>query len=137
MRLKGAIERVRFGQHPQLAAEATIEAINGRDWPRLRQLLTDDFFFLDGEGNRVEPADHFITSMQAMLVDAPDFALRVDDYEEAGHMVYMRGRTTSSDFRYRSHTMWRARVHGGRLQCLQNFRAHDTLRLVDFAGQPA
>ena len=123
-------------RHPRDTALATVEAVNRRDWEGLRALLADDFFYLDGEGNRIETAERFVTSMQGLLEDAPDFALEIDSVEEAGSMVYMHGGTVSEDFRFRSRSMWRAKIEHGRMQCLENFRFANAAQLAKYAPAP-
>ena len=52
-------------------------------------------------------------------------------------MVYMRGRTTSDDYRFRSRSMWRAKIAHGRMECLENFRATNAMRLSKYAPMEA
>jgi hypothetical protein len=122
MPLRDAIGWLGFGPHPRDTALASLAAVNRRDWAQLRALLADDFFYLDGEENRIESADRFIASLRCLVRDAPDFRVDIDSFEDAGRMVYMRGRTVSSDARFRSRSMWRTKVERGRLVCLENFR---------------
>jgi hypothetical protein len=123
-------------RHPRDTALATVDAVNRRDWDGLRALLDDDFFYLDGEGNRIETPDRFVTSLRGLVGDAPDFTLEIDSCEEAGHMVYMRGATVSEDFRFRSRSMWRAKVEHGRMRCLENFRFANATQLAKYAPAP-
>ena len=120
-------------RHPRDTALATVDAVNRRDWKQLRTLLAEDFFYVDGEANRIETPDRFVTSLRGLTSDAPDFTIDVDSFEDAGAMVYMRGRTMSEDFRFRSRSMWRAKVAHGRLSCLENFRVANAMRLSKYA----
>ena len=123
-------------RHPRDTALATVEAVNRRDWEGLRALLADDFFYLDGEANRIDTPDRFVASLRGLVGDAPDFALEMDSVEEAGSMVYMHGRTVSDDFRFRSRSMWRAKVEHGRMRCLENFRFANAAQLAKYAPTP-
>jgi hypothetical protein len=133
MKLRDAIGRLRLGPPPRQTANASVDAVNRRDWPRLRTLLIDDFFFTDGEDNRIESADRYVASLRAMIDEAPDFRLDIDSFEAAGSMVYMRGRTVSENRRFSSQAMWRAKVERGRLVCLENYRPTNSLRLSKYA----
>ena len=124
-------------RHPRDTALATVIAVNRRDWKQLRSLLAEDFFYVDGEANRIETPDRFVTSLRGLTSDAPDFTIDVDSFEDAGAMVYMRGRTMSEDFRFRSRSMWRAKVSHGRLSCLENFRVANAMRLAEYAPEDA
>ena len=137
MPLRDAIEWLGFGRHPRDTALATVNAVNRRDWTQLRALLTDDFFYLDGVDNRIDTPDSFVISVRGLVGDAPDFRIDVESFEDVGRMVYMRGRTVSSDFRFRSRSMWRAKVERGRLACLENFRPGANLRLRQYAPEHA
>jgi len=123
--------------HPRDTALATVDAVNRREWERLRKLLADDFFYIDGEGNRIDTPDRFVTSVRGLVAAAPDFTIDVEDFEDAGAMCYMHGRTVSDDFRFRSHSMWRARISHGRMECLENFRATNAMRLTKYDPQVA
>jgi hypothetical protein len=123
--------------HPRDTALGTVDAVNRRDWEQLQSLLDNDFFYVDGEANRIETPDRFIASLRGLVADAPDFTIEVDSVEDAGSMVYMHGRTISEDFRFRSHSMWRARIAHGRMQCLENFRATNAMRLTKYDPQAA
>lgn len=123
-------------RHPRDTALATVEAVNQRDWEGLRALLADDFFYLDSAANRIETPERFVASLQGLVSDAPDFALQIDSCEEAGSMVYMRGRTVSEDFRFRSRAMWRTKVEHGYMQCLENFRLANAGQLAKYAPAP-
>ena len=123
--------------HPRDTALATVDAVNRRDWEQLRTLLAEDFFYLDGEANRIESPERFVRSVQGLVNDAPDLTIDVDSFEDAGAMVYMRGRTMSEDFRFRSRSMWRAKVSHGRLSCLENFRVANAMRLAEYAPEDA
>lgn len=123
--------------HPRDTALATVDAVNRRDWEQLRSLLAEDFFYIDGEANRIETPDRFVTSVRGLVEDAPDFTIDVDSFEDAGSMVYMRGRTISDDYRFRSRSMWRAKIAHGRMECLENFRATNAMRLTKYDPQAA
>jgi hypothetical protein len=123
--------------HPRDTALATVDAVNRRDWEQLRTLLAEDFFYIDGEANRIETPENFVTSLRRLVDDAPDLTIDVDSFEDAGHMVYMRGRTMSEDFRFRSRSMWRAKVDHGRMSCLENFRVANAMRLAKYAPEQA
>jgi len=123
--------------HPRDTALATVDAVNRRDWVHLRTLLAEDFFYIDGEASRIESPERFVSSVQGLVNDAPDLTIDVDSLEDAGAMVYMRGRTMSQDFRFRSRSMWRARVAHGRLESLENFRVVNTVRLTEYAPEQA
>ena len=124
-------------RHPRDTALATVDAVNRRDWQHLRTLLAEDFFYVDGEANRIETPDRFVSSVQGLVSAAPDLTIDVDSFEDAGAMVYMRGRTMSEDFRFRSRSMWRAKVTHGRMECLENFRAANAMRLAKYAPDQA
>ena len=123
--------------HPRDTALATVDAVNRRDWEHLRTLLAEDFFYVDGEANRIESPERFVRSVQGLVNDAPDLTIDVDSFEDAGAMVYMRGRTTSDDYRFRSRSMWRAKIAHGRMECLENFRATNAMRLSKYAPMEA
>lgn len=133
MSIRDAIGWIRLRQDPREAARASVEAVNGRNWEQLRGLLDDGFFYLDGDNNRIDSPDRFVASLRGLMRAAPDFRLEVDSFEDAGHMVYMRGRTVSDDFRFRSNSMWRAEVRRGRLASLENFRTGAHIRLDEYA----
>lgn len=135
MTIRDAIGWIGLGHHPRDTALATVDAVNRRDWKLLRELLDEDFYYLDGEANRIETPERFMISLRGLLEDAPDLTLDVDTLEDAGQMVYMRGRTISSDFRFRSRSMWRAKVRGGRMASLENFRVTNSMRLVEYDPQ--
>jgi hypothetical protein len=137
MTIRDAIGWIGFGLHPGNTALATVDAFNRRDWDRMSELLCEDFYYLDGELNRIDTPVRFMASLRSLLDDAPDLALSVDTIEEAGHMVFMRGRTTSRDFRFRSRSMWRARIRGGRMASLENFRVVNSIRLAKYAREAA
>lgn len=107
-------------RHPRETALATVAAVNRRDWKGLRSLLADGFFYVEDDSNRIETPSRFAAALRGLVVDVPDFMLEIDTIEEAGHMVYMHGRTVSEDYRFRSHAMWRAKVEHGRMRCLEN-----------------
>lgn len=137
MHLRDAIGWIGFGHHPRDTALATVDAVNRRDWKQLRELLADDFYYLDGEANRIETPEGFVTSVHGLLRDAPDLRIDIDSFEDVGQMVYMRGRTTSQDYRFRTRSMWRAKVMHGRMTCLETFRVANTMRLSKYAPDQA
>ena len=136
MTLEDAIGWMRK-HHPRDTALATVDAVNRRDWSGLRTLLAEDFFYVDGEGNRIETPGSFVIAVQGLVKDAPDLTIEVDSFEDVGAMVYMRGRTMSRDFRFRSRSMWRTKIVNGRMACLENFRVANAMRLSKYAPEDA
>jgi hypothetical protein len=127
-----------FGPHPRDTALASFDAVNRRDWRHLRALLADSFFYVDGDHNKIESPDRFVASLRGLVRDVPDFRIDIDSFEDAGRIVYMRGRTVSSDARFRSRSMWRTKVERGRLVCLEDFRpGSNNLRLGRYAPEHA
>ena len=137
MTIRDAIGWMGFGHHPRDTALATVDAFNRRDWKRMSELLAEDFYYVDGEANRIDTPGRFVASLRGLLGDAPDLRLDVDSLEDAGHMVFMRGRTTSHDFRFRTRSMWRAWVRGERMASLENFRVVNSIRLAKYAREAA
>ena len=137
MTIRDAIGWIGLGHHPRDTALATVDAFNRRDWKRLNELLDEEFYYLDGEANRIDTSGRFMTTLRGLLDDAPDLKVDLDTLEDAGQMVYMRGHTTSSDFRFRTHSMWRAKVSGGRMVSLENFQVVNSIHLAKYAAQLA
>ena len=65
-------------RHPRDTALATVDAVNRRDWEQLRTLLAEDFFYIDGEANRIETPERFVSSVQGLVRDAPDLTIDVE-----------------------------------------------------------
>ena len=57
--------------HPRDTALATVDAVNRRDWEHLRTLLAEDFFYVDGEANRIESPERFVRSVQGRSTTPP------------------------------------------------------------------
>lgn len=141
MGLGRIIHTLLFGHAPERVAQASLEALNGRDWAGLRKLLTANFYFRDNDDNRIEGPDLFLSAMQSMLLEAPDYHVKVERFERTGNAVLMRGATKSANPRFSANSVWRMDIVGGKVACLQNYRANDTLRLFEYAersepGQP-
>lgn len=134
MTIRDAIGWIGLCRHPRDTVLATIEAVNARDWEHLRTLLADDFVYVD-DTTRLEGPRDFLSALQGLVRDAPDLRIEVHSFEDAGHMVYMRGRITSQDYRFRTRSMWRAKIRHGRMTCLENFRVASSIRLSKYAAR--
>lgn len=106
--------------------------MNERRWDDFRGLLAEGFFYRDSEDREIEGADRFITAMEKMLAEAPDFQFDVEDYHASGDVVVMKGYTTSGNPRFCTLSAWRLDFTGGQIRCWQNYRANDTVRFYTY-----
>lgn len=117
---------------PLEIVQASIAAINSRDWGELAEILAEDFRFEEGE-YRIEGRDAYLAAIKAMVADAADFQLLVDDYEVNGNQVTARGSSHATSHRFRTAAVWRLGVVQGKVAHLRSFRASNHARLASYA----
>jgi len=118
---------------PAEVARASVEAINSRNWQQLADLLSVDFYFLDGPGYRIDGKDRYLVAIRDLIAEAGDFHLEIDDIEIEDGVVIMRGRSHASSHSHRTAAIWRLLVVDGKIAYLHNFRANSNTRLYKFA----
>ena len=122
-----------FGRHSPLElAEEMVRAINTRDFESLSSICQKGFTFIDGDGNRIEGCDNFITAMQGLIAAAPDFKVEVDRFDLTDETVIMHGQTLSQDPGFASESLWRFVTRRGKLHLLENYNANARERLVNY-----
>jgi hypothetical protein len=124
-----------LGPAPEDLAQASIEAVNARDWEALRRLLSSGFQYRDRDGNRLDSPQTFVAALQAMVANAPDFRLEVDSYQRLDATVLMRGRTASANRDLRSESVWKMEIRRGRIRSLESYHANEAMKLYGYAPQ--
>lgn len=91
-------------------------AITGRDLTRLGELMTEDHTLVTGTGDPVWGKEACLFAWRQFFELLPDYRNVFEEVWSAGEVVWMRGRSVSTDERLNGPAIWRAVVEGGRIR---------------------
>ncbi|MCC8188696.1 MAG: nuclear transport factor 2 family protein [Bacteroides sp.] len=101
---------------PETVALRFNDCINRRDLDGLTDLMTDDHVFVDSIGQRVEGKRANRKMWNDFFTLFPDYQNIFETVTRQGNTVIMRGRSTCTDERLNTHSIWIAQVRGNQLE---------------------
>lgn len=113
--------------------ELFIEAMNARDVAGLKQLLVEDFLYLDTASSRIEGRDAFLETLGKFWDLVPDTSVRLDSFTAVGDDVLVKGGLVSADPKYAADSLWQAGFAGELMCRLQAFRENNAISIAKLA----
>ena len=104
------------GQKCKALARRFVAAVNAHDADALRDLVTEDFTYIDSWREGVTGRDRVIEGSRVLFASDPGFGIEVESISYSEPFALMRGWVNSANPEVgRRRAVWRARCDGGLL----------------------